>query len=220
MVASSATARTLRQVASRCSGEPQSAILGVLHPPILRILADGRPATVDELAAVTSRPAEQIAEMLRRIDPIELGADGSVLGLGLTLVPTAHRVELPGRRRLVYAWCAPDAVILPSAIGESARVTSPCHATNRHVTVELSSDALVSVDPPTAVVSFVVSPDRADLRGTGCEHQNLFASAEAAAGWLAARPDSEVIPVAQAFGLLVEAIHACGLDIGSVSEHD
>lgn len=133
MVASSATARTLPQVASRCSGEPQSAILGVLHPPILRILADGRPATVDELAAVTSRPAEQIAEMLRRIDPIELGADGSVLGLGLTLVPTAHRVELPGRRRLLYAWCAPDAVILPSAIGASARdLAVPCHQPPRH----------------------------------------------------------------------------------------
>lgn len=220
MVTSSKTERRLQQTAAGCADDPARVILGLLHPPILRILADGRPATVDELAAVTSRPAEQITEMLRRVHPIELDSDGSVLGLGLTLLPTAHRVEFPGRQRLLYAWCAPDALILPAVIGESAHVTSPCQATQQPITVELSSDAATSVDPPTAVVSFVLSPDRADLRGTGCDHQNLFWSAEAAATWLAGHPDSEVIPVAQAFGLLIEARAACGFDIRMEKEHD
>ena len=206
---SSRTEQRLQRVAARCSDDPARAILGLLHPPILRILAEGRPATVDELAAVTSRPAEQITEMLRRVRPIELDSDGSVLGLGLTLLPTTHRVQLPGRHHLLYAWCAPDALILPSVIGEAAYVTSPCHATHQPITVELSGEAVTRFDPPSAVVSFVLSPDRGDLRGTGCGHQNLFASAEAAADCLITHPDCEVIPVAQAFGLLAEARAAC-----------
>lgn len=206
---SSKTEQRLQQVASRCSDDPARAILGLLHPPILRILAEGRPATVDELASVISQPAEHITEMLRRVRPIELDSDGSVLGLGLTLLPTAHRVQLPGRQHLLFAWCAPDALILPSVIGERARVTSPCHVTDQPITVELSSEAVTSVDPPTAVVSFILSPDRADLRGTGCDHQNLFWSEKAAAEWLVTHPDGEVIPVAQAFDLLAEARAAC-----------
>lgn len=209
-MAPSRTERRLHLQASLCSADPVRAILRLLHTPILRILAEGRPATVDELASVTSRPPAQIREMLRRIDPIELSANGAVVGLGLTLLPTRHRVQFPGRNHPLYAWCAPDGLILPSLIGEAARVTSPCHVTKQTITVDLSRDGVTNVDPPEAVVSFVVVPDRGDLRGTGCDHQNLFASAEVAANWLAAHPDSEVIAVARAFDLLDEARAACG----------
>jgi alkylmercury lyase len=129
-------------------------------------------------------------------------------------------VELPARDRLLYAWCAPDALILPALIGQPARVISPCHATNQPITAELDGEAVTRVDPPSAVVSFVLSPDPADLRGTGCDHQNLFVSREAATDWLAAHPDTEVMPVAQAFGLLVGAQAACGFAIRSEREHD
>lgn len=209
----SRTELRLQQAATNCSSDPARAILGLLHAPILRILAEGRPATVEELAAVTSRPMAQIQAMLRRIDPIEMDADGSVLGLGLSLVPTAHAVKLSGRQKLLYAWCAPDALILPSLIGESARVTSPCHATKQPITVELSGDGVTRVDPPTAVVSFVLSPDRADLRGTGCDHQNLFASADAAATWISEHPYAEALSVTEAFALLTDTSAACRSDI-------
>lgn len=212
------TERRLQRELVRCTADPTWAMLRLLHPPILRILAQGRPATVEELASATSRPPTQIAEMLDRIDPIERDTEGSVLGLGLTLLPTPHRVQLPDRDGVIHAWCAPDALILPTVIGERAYLSSPCQATGEPITVELDAQRVTRLDPPSAVVSFVLSPNLEDLRGTGCDHQNLFASAGVAAPWLADHPEAEVVPVARAFDLLAQARATC-FDIPTERSH-
>lgn len=97
--------------------DSQRAILQLLHPPILRLLAEGRPAAAEELTTLVGRPTREIAAMIEPLLLAELDARGRVLGLGLSLIPTPHRIELAGRGHALYAWCAPDALALPGVIG-------------------------------------------------------------------------------------------------------
>lgn len=189
--------------------DPQRAILQLLHAPILRLLAEGRPASADELTTLVGRPAREIAAMTERLPLAELDPQGRVLGLGLSLIPTPHRVELVGRGHALYAWCAPEALLLPGVIGLPARIASPCRATGEMVTLEVHGGRVRGLRPPSAVVSFVTSPDRADLRATGCDQQNFFVSAEAASSWLEAHPGSTVLPVEEALRLLRHLREGC-----------
>lgn len=200
--------QTLAETFAAPCDDPQRAILQLLHPPILRILAEGRPASADELATLVGRPVRHIAAMIRRLPLAELDGQGRVLGLGLSLIPTPHRVELAGRRHALYAWCAPDALVLSGVIGLPARIASPCQATGEMVTLEVHPEGVEGVRPPSAVVSFVTAPDRDDLRASGCDHQSFFVSAEAASDWLDGHPHGTVVSVHEAFRLLRQ-LRAC-----------
>ncbi|MQA00019.1 MAG: alkylmercury lyase [Dehalococcoidia bacterium] len=183
-------------------------ILERLHAPILRILADGRPASAAELARATALGEEQVAAMVGRLSLAEVDGSGRVLGLGLSFIPTPHRVSIEGRHEPLYAWCAPDALLLPGTVGPAARIASACPATGERVTVTLDATGVAEVEPPSAVVSFVRVPDPADRRATGCDHMHFFASAEAAAGWLEEH-DGFVLPVAEAVRALRAIAESC-----------
>jgi len=184
--------------------DPRCIASAQLLPPILRILAEGQPASMERLAKEIGLPADLIAPTLSYVFPdAELDRDGRLLGLGLSLVPTAHEVRLAGRAAVLYAWCAPDAHLLPILMGESAQITSPCAATGQTITIEVGLEigpaGVHAARPASAVVAFVTEADPRHLRTTGCAHQNLFASAEAAAPWLAEHPHAAILPVAEAF---------------------
>ena len=181
----------------------QSATVQKLHPAILHILAEGRPVAPSELAAVVKLPVKKVAEMLAELPSLERDEQGCILGFGLTLVPTPHQVRLHHHDTSLYAWCAPDALILPSLIGEQATITSPCQATQRQITVEVGKDGVQQVDPPEAVVSWWLPgmyPN--DLRGSGCVNQNLFSSATVAAEWRQAHPGATLMSVTDTFRAL------------------
>jgi len=89
--------------------------------------------------------------------------------------------------------------LLPSITGSRVRLVSPCHATQQPVTVTISPGGFENVEPSSAVVSFWPRlSNGCDIRGSTCDNQNLFASADAAASWLAERPGSIALPVAEA----------------------
>lgn len=87
---------------------------GAFHA-LLSALADGRPATIGELARAAGQTPEETEAALRAISDVEWDAEGRVTGFGMTLNPTPHQVETGGHR--LYAWCAADALggCLPSA---------------------------------------------------------------------------------------------------------
>ena len=164
-------------------------------PTVLRRLAEGRPVDTATLAAELGRPTAALDALLDRFG-VERDDAGRVVGAGLTLRPTPHRFTVGGR--LLYTWCALDALVFPSLLGEPADVESPCPATGAMVRVRVGPTTVASAVPEGAMVSFLVSDDER-VRQAFCEHVHFFASADAAADWLASNPGGSVRPVREAF---------------------
>lgn len=171
----------------------------VVH--IGRLLADtGRPATLDELAAAGGWTREQLTAELDRHPGVDYD-DGRIVGFGLTLRPTPHRFTIDGGRT-VYAFCATDTFEFPAILGRAGTVESVCAATGQPVRVRLGLDRVITVDPPTAVVS-KIRPDHpvADVRAEICNLGNFFASPEAATNWHNANPHGLLASVADDYAI-------------------
>jgi alkylmercury lyase len=164
---------------------------------LLAELAEGRPASVAELAAAAGRAADEVAALLHAVPDVEWDAEGRVAGLGITLNPTPHRVETDGH--LLYAWCAPDALGMLPAIGRTVRVSSACPATGHAITVTVGPEGVREVQPLAVVVSAIITGDPDDIRGSECSLGHFFASRETASGWAGVHPDGVVLTVPDAF---------------------
>lgn len=197
-----------RKIGSMTLGAKKERLVAItlLHKSVLVLLAEEKPASSDELAAITGQSKKEIEKMIPQLPNAELDSHGRVLGVGLTLLPTPHRVQLNNRDQLLYAWCGPDALILPGLINESATVYSPCHATGKLITVEVEPTGIIDVHPPEAVVSWwpdAIDPD--NLRPTGCKNQNFFSSSNAASNWLAEHPKAFTLSVTETYQIVSQA---------------
>jgi alkylmercury lyase len=162
-------------------------------------LAAGEPVEVRRVAERAGVPAASALEFLRST-PAEFDPDGRLVGLGLTLLPTPHRVELEGRR--LYTWCAPDTLELPALLGKPVRIESPCHATGEPVRIEADTHGVHKLEPEQAVVSIMLADAcTSDFRERICEQNHFFCSEAAAADWHAERPEAIVVPVRLGFVL-------------------
>lgn len=170
-----------------------------LFGPLLQLLAKGKPVAVEDLAAATGRPADEIRAALDALPDTEWDDFGRVVGNGLTLRPTPHRFELDGKQ--LYTWCALDTLIFPALLGRSARVESPSYGTGTLVRVRVGPDGITDVDPDTAVMSIVTPDAPTSVRAAFCNQVHFFATAADAAPWLAEHPGATVIPVAAAYEL-------------------
>ena len=179
-----------------------------LYRPLLRLLARGAPVGVDDLVAATGRSVTEVREVLGDLADLETDDQGTIVGYGLTLVPTAHRFEVAGTP--LYTWCALDTLAFPYVLGEAASVESPCHATGAPVRVSVDPEAgLTNVEPATAVVSVVDRSAAPSVRESFCNHVHFFVSEVAARPWLADHPGAQIVAVADAQALgrsLVDAL--------------
>jgi alkylmercury lyase len=195
-----------------CSPEdPRSSAGVLLLPAILRVLVEGQPASMETISQAIGLPPDLAVDghlvaagtVSYLFPSAEFEADGRLTGLGLSLSHTPHEVLLQGRNRVLYAWCALDALLLPTLVGENAHINSPCHATGQPVTVAVGPEDAERIQPSSAVVSFMTETDPEDLRASGCNNQHFFISAEAAAPWLAEHPQAFAVPVADACRVLI-----------------
>lgn len=189
-----------------------------LWPAVWRILADGHPASAAEIAELSGRPLPEVSAVIAKSRQAEVDRDGRVLGVGLTLIPTPHRVTLPERDHALYVWCVPDAFVVSSLLNVPLQLMTRCRGTGQPLMLDVRPDEVRSVDPPEAVVSFVQNPSFTDLRGTICQHQHLFASRRAAESWLSDRPNATVLPVREALQVLGPVLEAATVS-GSEPEH-
>jgi alkylmercury lyase len=179
--------------------EPQSWAAGLeaLTPVVLAELARGEPVDAARIAARTGMPAPDVLGLLRR-SPAESDPDGRLVGFGLTLRSTRHRFEVDGR--VLYTWCAPDALAFPAVLGIDAHVESPCFASGEAIRIEIGPEGVRSAEPAEAVVSIVTpAANLSDFRRALCHEQHFFSSPQAAAQWQAAHPEGIVVSVADAF---------------------
>ena len=87
--------------------------MGGLYRPLLRLLADGRPVSVEDLAAAAGRSVDDVRQTVASLPDVEIDDQGLIVGYGLTLRETPHRFEIDGKR--LYTWCALDTLVFPEA---------------------------------------------------------------------------------------------------------
>ncbi|MEX0788966.1 MAG: alkylmercury lyase MerB [Anaerolineales bacterium] len=163
------------------------------------LLAEGSPAPVGRIAAGLGRSPGEVSDALRRQADVEWDEAGNVVGFGLTLRPTRHRVLFSGRS--MYSWCALDALILPSLIGHRVEVQSACAATGAPVRAVVAQDGVEQLDPPEAVVSVALCGPGEGVRHSFCEDTNFFATPDVANAWQGQHPGSVVLPVRRGWRL-------------------
>nr|VTP02547.1 Alkylmercury lyase [Mycobacterium riyadhense] len=172
----------------------------------LRLLATGEPITPAQLAAAAGVSETDLEEATAGRD-IEYDDHGRIIGWGLTNNPTPNKFTVDGKQ--LYTWCAPDTLIFPAVIGRSVIVESPCPATGTTIRLCVDPDTGVTdLEPSTAVVS-IVDPNNVDpqsVRDTLCNPQHFFATADAARDWQSRYPGMRVLPVAEAYTLIMRPL--------------
>jgi alkylmercury lyase len=182
-----------------------------LLPHAIRLLADGEPVALEQLAAAAGWSVGDVEAALAAQTSAERDSQGRLVGLALTLRPTTHRFTVDGRT--LFAWCASDTLMLPVILGRPALVESTCPQTGRPIRIELTPDGVERLDPPGAVMTAVRPRGRlADVRSSTCDHGHFFSSIAATAAWTDAHPDGHIYPVEEAFRLDRAVITRLGWD--------
>jgi alkylmercury lyase len=168
--------------------------------PMIRLLAQGQPVAVERIGAEAGVSVEEIESWLHAQPGTDWDDGGRLLGFGLTQRPTRHRYIVDGR--VLFTFCAADTLIFTPILGRPATVESSCPTTGDPIRIELTPQAVTSVDPTTAVVSHVnLCCGASDIRGSLCDHGHFFASDSAAQPWRWAHPDGDVRPVGEFFDI-------------------
>ena len=173
----------------------------------------GEPVSVEQVAAAGGLPVQDVQAELDRQPGVDWADDGRVAGFGLTLQPTPHAFIFD--ERTVYGFCATDVVNFPVVLGRAGVVESTCPATGQRIRVTLGTDGVLDVDPPEAVVSKVHLTEAVGNVRDLCDLGHFFSSRGAAAGWLAAHPDGEVVPVTEEFEIGRRAMGELGWAAGA-----
>jgi alkylmercury lyase len=180
-----------------------------LLPHAIRLLSDGEPVALAQLAAAAGWSVEDVEAELRAQTSAERDDQGRLVGLALTLRPTTHRVTVDGRT--LYAWCATDTLMIPVILGRPALVESTCPQTGHAIRIDLTPDRVERVDPLEAVMTAVRPRGQlSDVRSATCAHGHFFSSIEATAAWTDAHPGGHVYPVEEAFRLDRQVIKQLG----------
>ncbi len=169
-----------------------------LHRALLRLLADGAPVAIAQLAAAAGQPVTDVENTVAGWPDTEYDEQGRIVGWGITLNPTPHRFTVDGRE--LYTWCALDTLFFPAVIGRRAHVESSCQASG--VPIRLTVDpanGVIDPEPATSVVSVVIPERMTAVRAAFCNPGRFFVSADAARDWQAAHPGMHVLPVAEAY---------------------
>ncbi|MEE9181593.1 MAG: organomercurial lyase [candidate division NC10 bacterium] len=149
-----------------------------------RLLAKGQPVPIERVASALGVSREETSVILRQFGA-ELDGDGKLVGMGLSLTPTRHRVSVAGTEVPLYTWCVPDAIALAATLGTNVRIESPDPVTGEVVRLTVTPEGVEEVEPKNAVVSFLIPrlEQLQDLRGSVCHYQSLFTSDETAREW-------------------------------------
>ncbi|MGH3026309.1 MAG: organomercurial lyase, partial [Gaiellaceae bacterium] len=114
-------------------------------PHLVRTIAKGAPVSIQDLADAASLPVGDVERMLRDQPGTDWDENGRLVGFGLTLRQTAHRYTFAGR--VLYTFCATDALLFTHILGEPAVAESNCPTTSIPIRIELTPAAVVSMDP-------------------------------------------------------------------------
>jgi alkylmercury lyase len=173
--------------------------------PLLRLLAEeGQPVEPERLATVSHHSLDEVEALVQSSD-IEVDQTGKIVGWGLTLVPTPHQFHLG--EKTFYGWCALDTLIFPALLQATGKVVSTCPATGKQVRLTETPQAIVNLEPTSAVIS-ARSPGEAanpcNVREGFCLQGHFFASRDVAASWPSLHPGAVLFSIEEAAQLARE----------------
>lgn len=181
--------------------------------PIVQQVTRGKPVTPASLRASLQVSQDELEQRLARLPPdVEFDRAGNIVGLGVTLVPTSHHIQLGGR--VLYTWCAFDTVLLPPQLDIEAQVQSTCPVTGQLITFVATPEGVIKdLSPASGVMSLVVPAQRSDCtRATFCQQSLLFQSERAASTFLADHPEALLLSVEDAAYVGRLVARTCSLD--------
>lgn len=167
---------------------------------LFRLLGEGKPVGLEDLAERSGLPAEEVAARLEAWPMVHRDAQGRVFAFGgLTLEPTAHLLEVGGRT--LYAWCALDTLFLPELLGRPARIRSTCPQTGETITLGVDAAGVRDAEPEGAVMSLhgASGLDLDDVVATFCCFVHFFATEDAARAWTGRRKGTYIVSIAEGF---------------------
>lgn len=174
---------------------------------VLRQLARGRPVTAADVDAMIADLDLDTHEARAFLDPrSEHDAAGNVVGFGLTLNPTPHRVTIEDTA--AFAWCALDTLVFASLLEKTVNVESTAPETGAVTRLAVGPDGVSRVDPPEALITLpVIDPEHADtstvaaIWATFCHRSYLFPSHDEARRWASGNDRVEVASLDEGFAL-------------------
>ena len=189
----------MREIVNRLglTGEAEA----TLHVALLRELVQGRPVTLERLAASLNWTTDQVVQMLEQLPcgTVEYDGQGRLVGFGITLRETPHAFVVNDQP--LYTWCALDALMFPAVIGEPAQVRSHCPRTHKPVTLTVTPREVLSLQPEDTVLSLVSVATEGDIRSAFCCDVHFFASRSAGEAWSRDKPHASIVTVQEGFEL-------------------
>jgi len=181
--------------------------------PIVQQITHGKPVAQAALRASLQVSQNELEQRLAKLQPdVEFDRAGNIVGLGVTLVPTSHRVQLGGK--VLYTWCAFDTVLLPPQLDVEAQVQSTCPVTGQPITfVATPEGTVLDLLPAGSVMSLIVPAERGGCtRATFCQQSLFFQSEQTASTFLADHPDALLLSVEEAAHLGRLVAQSCSMD--------
>jgi alkylmercury lyase len=167
------------------------------------LLARGRPASAQEIAARASVKPADVAVRMGAWPGVFCDEQGRVVGFwGLTITEMPPHELLIGEVRL-WAWCAWDTLFLPARLGTVLQVRSVCPVTRETVELRVAPDRVQTVVPDGVVVSFL-SPERrfeGNVITSFCHFVHFFASQRAGEQWIEQHPATFLLSLPDAVEL-------------------
>ena len=166
--------------------------------PLWRLLAEGAPVSLEQLASLSHRPLDEIQAELPSLD-VRLDREGNVLASGLSLLPTAHQFHL-GEQAL-YTWCALDTLVFPALLGRTARVISSCPVTGKTIRLTVTPETIVDLSPANVVVSVHLPGEETNIcnvQADICNDGHFFVSHDVASTWPSLHPKADLLSLEEA----------------------
>ena len=147
--------------------------------PGFRLLAEGQPLPIAQLAAETGVEIDSLRELLVSVRS-EFDERGRLVDLfGMTLQQTPHRLEIESK--VVFSCCALWAHVIPRLIDRTVGVHSTDPASKELVHLLISPDGIESVEPVDAMATMAAANERdiaADVCAAFCCQVKHFVSRE------------------------------------------
>ncbi len=176
-----------------------------LEVEIYRQLADGRPVSALSLAESLGRKPDDVTEALRELASSYIGFDDQdrvIEWAGFGLDGGNNRFLVRGSP--MYAWCAWDALFVPTVIGEIAKVEATDPETGTSLSLSVTPDGVENADPSSMVMTFALPGMEAfpDFENFSFQRTTFFFESKTSAlNWLDKNPGPAMISLEEGFAI-------------------
>ena len=126
---------------------------------------------------------------------------------GLSLTPTNHRFIV--ENKILYTWCALDAILFTEWLDVSSQIISRDPIDNSLIELNIDCDHLVSSNPYPIFLSLVEKMDSCNIRGSFCNHVSFFASEQTAKQWLDSNASGKILTLEDLFESNKNGLKCC-----------